>query len=199
MTRTAIDLGWGIPLGLGSFANRRTRRQRGLTLIEAATVLAILAFVVAGIMQLYTAADGSRKTTAALSELASIQQSVRSVYGGQATYNGLNTEAMVNSAALPSKMISGTTMKHSFGGNITVSAADAGGGAASGFEVVFTNIPKDPCVKILVSDLGRGLFSVGTSSSTRTSDSGTPPPFDPASAAEACAHGSSNTITWVFN
>lgn len=173
------------------------KRQRGLTLIEAATVLAILAFVVAGIMVMYTSADQSRKTTTALSQLASIQQSVRSLYGGQATYSNLTTAAIAASASLPTSMISGTTLRHAFNGSINISAADAGGGSNSGFQIEFTNVPKDPCVKIVSADLGRGLYSVSVGGQTR-SQAGTPPPFDPTSAISACG-SSSNTINWIFN
>ena len=201
MTDVVKNIGWLEARGFRHATSNRMRRQRGLTLIEAATVLAILAFVVAGIMMLYTSADQSRKTTAALSELASIQQAVRSVYGGQASYVGLNNTAMVNSQALPSKMIpaGGTdSIRHSFGGAVTIEAAAAGDGPGSGFSVQFDNIPKDPCVKLVSSDLGRGLFSVSTPNGSRTQDT-TPPPFTPATAPTACASNSSNSITWVFN
>jgi len=173
------------------------KRQRGLTLIEAATVLAILAFVVAGIMVMYTGADQSRKTTTALSQLASIQQGVRSMYGGQATYSNLTTSAVAASASLPSSMVSGTTLRHAFNGSVNITPADAGGGSNSGFQIEFTNVPKDPCVKMVSADLGRGLYSLTVGGQTR-SQAGTPPPFDPTNAIAACS-SSSNTIDWVFN
>jgi major structural subunit of bundle-forming pilus len=175
----------------------KLKRQRGLTLIEAATVLAILAFVVAGIMVLYTNADQSRKTTTTLSQLANVQQGVRSLYGSQATYENLTSAALANSESLPRSMISGTTIRHAFNGSVNVLAADAGGGSSSGFSVEFTNIPKDPCVKMASADLGRGLYSVTAGGQTR-SQAGTPPPFDPATAITACS-SSSNSITWIFN
>jgi len=179
------------------FQRRLWRRRRGLTLIEAATVLAILALVVAGIMVLYTNADTSRKTTTALNQLATIQQGVRSVYGGQSTYSGLSSEIIANSQHLPSSMISGTTIRHAFNGVVTILPADAGGGENSGFSVQFTNVPKDPCVKMVTSDLGRGLFSVSVGGQTRSQTGATPPPFDPGAANTAC--GSSNSITWIFS
>jgi type II secretory pathway pseudopilin PulG len=172
-------------------------RQRGLTLIEAATVLAILAFVVAGIMVLYTNADQSRKTTTTLSQLANVQQAVRSLYGSQATYDNLTSSALATSQSLPQGMISGTTLRHAFNGVINIAPADAGGGSNSGFSVEFTNIPKDPCVKMASADLGRGLYSLTVGGQTR-SQAGTPPPFDPATAITACGT-SSNTLSWIFN
>lgn len=176
---------------------RRLKRQRGLTLIESAAALAVLAVVVAGALLVYTMADGNRKTTEAISQLAAIQQSVRSLYGGQATFTNLTSAALASSNSLPQRMISGTTIRHAFNGAANIAAADAGGGAASGFSVEFTNVPKDSCVKMVSADLGRGLYSVTVGGQTR-SQAGTPPPFDPSTAITACAT-SSNTISWVFN
>lgn len=176
---------------------KAAKRQRGLTLIEAATVLAILAFVVAGIMVLYTNADQSRKTTTALSQLANLQQAVRGLYGSQATFTNLTTAAVAQSESVPQGMISGTTLRHAFNGAVNIAAADAGGGTASGFSIQYTNIPKDPCVKMVSADLGRGLYSVSVGGATR-SQADTPPPFDPSTAISACS-SSSNTISWIFN
>jgi len=174
-------------------------RQRGLTLIEAATVLAILAFVVAGIMMLYTGADQSRKTTAALSDLANIQGAVRSVFGGQSTYAGATNTNMIASNALATKMVSSGAIRNSFNGGVTILAANAGGGPDSGFSVQFDNIPKDPCVKLAVADLGRGTYSVQVGSVTRSQTSSPALPFNPAAAAAACTSNSSNSIIWIFN
>jgi len=199
MTDVVNIIGQTEARGFRHALSRRARRQRGLTLIEAATVLAILAFVVAGIMMLYTSADQSRKTTSALSELASIQQAVRSVFGGQSTYAGATNTNMIAANALPTKMVSSGAIRSSFNGGVTILAANAGGGPDSGFSVMFENIPKDPCVKMVTADLGRGTYSVQAGSVTRSQTSSPALPFDPASAAAACTSNSSNTITWIFN
>jgi major structural subunit of bundle-forming pilus len=184
-------------LRLGSIREELSaRRKRGVTLIEAAMVLAILAVIIAGIMIFYTNADGSRKTSATVSELGAIQQGIRSLYSGQATFTGLSDTVLINTEALPSKMISGTTIRHSHNGTVTVAAANAGGGTASGFSVQMTNVPSDACSRMVTQDLGRGLYSVEVGGTTR-SIAGTPPPFDPGTAGTACS-ASANTITWIF-
>lgn len=186
-------------MGVGSLKRRlATTSRRGLTLIEAAMVLAILALVVAGIMLFYTQANTSRQTTAALGELAAVQQAVRGLYGGQSSYTGITNAALVNTDAMPQRMIAtGGTLRHSFNGLVNVTAGDAGAGAGSGFQVEFTNVPSDACSRMLTSDLGRGLFSVSAGGQTR-SQAATPPPFDPAGAGAACS-SNSNTIRWIFN
>src|SRR3546814_9545479 len=70
--------------------------QRGLTLIEAAMVLAIATLVVAGIMMFFQSANMNSKTNEAVGQLGAVQQAVRSVYAGQPTYTGLNAQALAD-------------------------------------------------------------------------------------------------------
>lgn len=191
MELTKMTVAGGFPLSKRFAKSVR----KGLTLIEAAMVLAILALVIAGIMLFYTQANSSRLTTAALNDLAAVQQTVRSLYGGQSEYTGITTAIIADSKNLPSKMTSGSTLRHSFNGSITIAAADAGGGTGSGFSVEFANVPKEACVKMLSSDLGRGLYSAGAST-VRNQTSGLP--FSPTQATASC-NTANNTITWIFN
>ena len=62
---------------LNAVEKRRTRR--GLTLIEAAMVLTILALVVAGVMLFYQNATTSQKISQAAGQISTIQQAVRSM------------------------------------------------------------------------------------------------------------------------
>lgn len=181
----------------GQTLRRRLARtaNRGLTLIEAAMVLAILALVVAGIMLFYQNANTSRQTTNALNDLAAVQQQVRSLYGGQPSFAGITPELIANSKALPARMVSGTTLRHSFNGQILIAPANAGGGAGSGFQVTFQNIPQEACVKMLSSDLGRGLYAAGVNAANRTQTQGLPFPLDQANAACAAAN---NNVVWIF-
>ena len=172
------------------------RRRKGVTLIEAAMVLSILAVFIAGVMTFYTTADGSRKTSTAISELGAIQQGIRSLYASQATYAGVGNGILTNTDLLPAKMIDGANIRHSLNGLVTVAPANTGGGVGSGYSVEFTNIPIDACTKMATQDLGRGLFSIAIGGNTR-SINGTPPPFDPQTAGTSCSQAN-NTITWIF-
>jgi len=171
-------------------------RSRGLTLIEAAMVLAILALVVAGIMQFYSQANMSRQTTAALGELASVQQNIRSLYDGQASYAGMTTALIAKSKALPAKMVNGVTLRHSFNGAIDIAAANAGGGWNSGFQVEFENVPQKACIKMLSYDYGRGLYAMGVGSASRTQTDGLP--YTLAAATAACS-AANDDVVWIFS
>jgi hypothetical protein len=126
-----------------------------------------------------------------------VQQAVRSVFGGQPTYANLDSTAMVNTSALPSRMVSGTTIRHAFNSSVTILPADAGGGPESGFSIAFSNIPKDSCLKMASSDLGRGLYSIQVNTTTAAVQLNVP--LSPTTASTNCSSASSNLITWLFN
>lgn len=176
------------------------RRKRGFSLLEFAIVMTLGVLAAVGVMMWYTSANNGKNMQTALTELAAIQQGVRSLYGGSSTYTGLDNSIMVSSKALPVKMVQGSSgLRNAFSGAITVSPANSGGGANSGFSVKFDGVPQDSCVKMASQDLGRGLYSLTVNDSeTRTAGTGTPPPFDPGSATSAC-NGGINSITWIFS
>jgi len=172
----------------------RRLRQRGLTLIEAAMVLAISTLVVAGIMTFFSDASISRKSQEAMGQLAQLQNAVRTVYAGQSSYSGLAVTDLINTRVIPTKMISGgTTLRHSFNSTIAIAAANVNGGTANGFSVTYSHIPAEACSKMSTQDLGTGVFSLTVGTTTFTS------PPTPATAATAC--GTTNTtatMAWVF-
>jgi prepilin-type N-terminal cleavage/methylation domain-containing protein len=175
------------------------RRRRGFSLLELAMVLALGVLIAVGVMMFYTQANTSRNSQNAVTEVGAIQQAVRSLYGGQSTYDGLDNSVLISTKALPIRMVSGTNgLRNSFSGAITVAPANSGGGTDSGFSVSFAAVPQDACVKIAAQDFGRGVYSVTVGGTTRTAGSGTPPPFDPGSAAAACS-AATNTIVWIFS
>lgn len=174
-------------------------KKRALTLIEAAMVLGLFAFIVGAAMYYYGQSNTNRMVTNGLGELASVQQAVRSLYGGQANFNGLAASALTDTSALPKKMVlSSGNIRSSFGGAVTVAAA-AAPTADGGFAVTFAGVPQEACAKMATQDLGRGLYSIRTPGLTKTAATiSNPPPMTPTEAISGCS-GSTNSMTWTFN
>lgn len=167
-------------------------RKRALTLIEGAMVLGLFAFVIGAAMYYYGQSNSARQVTNGLGELASIQQAVRSLYSGQASYAGIDEEVLTDSNALPKRMVpSSGSIRSSFG---SVEVAPANTGAAnSGFAITFNSVPKEVCVKMVVQDQGRGLYSVKAGNGAVVSN----PPLTPDAAFAGCDQNS-NSIVWTF-
>ena len=172
-------------------------RKRGLSLVEAAAVLAVAAIVVMGALALYNMANQSRLLNQTNTDLNVIQQAVRSMYSGQSSYSGVNSQMLVDTKAVPARMEAGTGLRHAMNGAITLASAPVNGVADAGFQVTFANVPVEACSKLLAADLGRNLWAAGVGTASRTQSTGLP--YTPALAAQACGGtGGYRTVVWIF-
>jgi major structural subunit of bundle-forming pilus len=169
----------------------RRKARRGLTLIEAAMVLTILALVVGGVMLYYSNASTSQKVSQVAGQMGSVQQAVRSIYAGQSNYSGLKNSDIAQS--LPSSMVdSSGGLHHAFGGLISVVSANVGGGIDSGFSVTLSGLPQEACQKL-------GAFDLGRSMNAETINGGAVDlPVTPAMVQTACVTGGTNVLSWEF-
>ncbi len=172
----------------------RRLKERGLTLIEAAMVLAIVTLVIAGVMLFFQNASNNNKINSTLAQIAAVQSSVQSMFNGQPTYNGLTTAIIADSNTLPSKMIgAASTIKHAFNGDLALAAVNAD----TQYSITIDGIPQEPCARLLSQDLGRGMQSVDQTNG----GAGGPFPQRAATPAEAqadCVNLDDNIITWIF-
>lgn len=183
---------------------RAAARRKGLTLIETAMVLAIAAVFIAGVMLFFQNASISAKTNEATSQLAAIQQAVRTVYAGQASYdsaNGTIVQGLIATRSVPSKMVNTTTqsLRNAFNGDVDIQPVANG----ANFDVVFNGLPSDACAKMLTMDFGRGLLSVSGSSTVQSAggssgSSGSTGPMTPTDAGAACGNSNTSSIKWTF-
>lgn len=168
-------------------------RQRGLTLIEAAMVLAISTLVIAGIMVFFQSASINAKTNEAMSQLNSLRTTINSLYAGQPTYQGLSNELLINSSGVPSKMVSGTDIISAFSSPVIVSDVSVSMGTSNAYSVSFTDVPSEACVAMATKDLGNGVVSLDIT--------GTSIMLDPISIADvnmACNGGGPYNLLWTF-
>ncbi|GJD90736.1 Major structural subunit of bundle-forming pilus [Methylobacterium hispanicum] len=185
-------------------AIRAAARRRGLTLIETAMVLALAAVFLAGVMLFFQNASVGSKTNEATSQLAAIQQAIRTVYAGQASYitsTGTMEQALIATRSVPAKMVTadGAGLRHAFNGPVLLGATADG----ANFQVVFNGLPSDACSKMLTMDFGRGLLTVSGSSSVQSlggsgGSSGSTGPMNPVEAGQACGNNNTSSIAWTF-
>lgn len=171
--------------------DRANRKRRGLTLIEAAMVLTILALVVAGVMLFYQNASTSQKISAASGQISAVQQAVRSAYAGRPNYTGLANADIANQ--LPTSMVNGASdLRNAFGGQIVVAANNGGGSSGSAFTISFAGLPSEACLRLSAVDMGRAALGISVNGDTGT------PPMAPAAAQDACGTGNNSTIIWTL-
>jgi len=174
--------------------NRANRSRRGLTLIEAAMVLTILAIVIAGVVVYYQNASTSQKVSATAGQVSAVQQAIRAAYAGQPNYSGLAAAAIAGQ--LPTSMVAGTNdLRNAFGGQILVSATTGGGSANSAFNITFQGLPSDACLRLAAIDMGRAALGISVNGNGGV---GTQPPLNPTAAQSACGDDNTSEITWTL-
>ncbi|NVE00138.1 type 4 pilus major pilin [Massilia sp. BJB1822] len=169
-------------------AGRLVRRhfQRGASLLEGIAYLGIAAIVILGAVSLLTSAFGSANTNRSHGELTSIRTGVKKLFMGQADGYGTAdlTETLIKAKAYPSSLfVSGTTLKNSWNGAVTV------GGSNNTFKITYGAVPKDVCVSMVSGGNDWTSVKVNTGADT-------PLPITPAAAAVSCSEAS-NTIVWT--
>lgn len=181
-----------LPAMTSPVAAFRRARQRGLTLIEAAMVLALATIVVAGVLLFFQSASTSNSTNAAASQLAAVQNAVRSLYAGQSSYAGLDATTLIQSRSLPGNMVNGSTITSAFKAGVTVAPVASAGNAQ--FAVTFDGVPTEACSKMATLELGSSLVSVSVNGTTYT----TPTRPTPGQATANCNASAQAQIVWVF-
>ncbi|MCD4500493.1 type 4 pilus major pilin [Chromobacterium vaccinii] len=176
--------------------------QCGLSLIEAAMVLALSAVVVAGAVMYYGSASDNSKVQRAQSQIGTIQSAVASLYANQGSYTGLNSDSLKSGRMLPTSYLhtvagsSGatTTIVNPWKGLVTV---DVDTRDATTYNLVYQQVPAGACVKLLTSELGTSLRRIGTASITGgAANANLPIPVTLSAATAACGTG---TATLTFN
>lgn len=175
----------------------RKRKERGITLIEVAMAIAIMALVTAAIMWAYQAANVSRQTETAMKDLASLQNSVRTLYGNQSDYAGIDVEDMIMAKVVPRRMVQesgGTaTLRNAFNGPITILSEDVSG-TDDGFSILFEDVPGEACARLAVLDLGTGLAEVDIGGTVHDENAF---PIATTDAINQCGE-TTQDLTWTF-
>lgn len=170
----------------------KRKNSKGLTLIEAAMVLAIATLVIAGIMIFFQSSNISSKSRQVMSELTDLQNSIRTLYSGQPDYTGLNVAALIDSRSVPAKMINGAELRNSFNGTIDIVPTSLGTGSNNGFTITFNSIPSESCVRIAGLDQGRAMVEM-TVGGTAVTLPATPDVVTP-----LCTAAAMQTLAWTY-
>ncbi|MDE0694939.1 MAG: type 4 pilus major pilin [Boseongicola sp.] len=155
------------PGGDGRAAPRKRRlprrRRRGLTMWEMMLVVAVMAFVVVGVVALYNVASTSVRILRVQSVLATAEETIRRAYSSQPQYEANMTQVLWS--AMPTTAIQGTGANRDivtpWGGEIFAGGGntpdDDGTGTASNnrFYITVLGLPEAACERLATSYLNR--------------------------------------------
>lgn len=174
-------------------ANRRSRKQAGLTLIEGLSFLGVAGMVIGGALMLGNSANNSNFSNLHTAELTGLRQNVRQMYNGQgnfgsttATYASLNSTMISGNKVPQSMFVSGTTITNDWGGSVVIN------GNNTQFYITTPSVPQDVCVTMVAAAIQQGWRSIGVGGAYPGTNSSSTA-VTPATAATYCAAGG-NTL-----
>lgn len=174
--------------------------KKGFSLLELAMVLVVGAIMLAGVMMYYNNVTVNQKTQDSISELAVIQEAVRSLGAGHNGYDWVTASLIAKSGEIPNKWITGSNVS---GGNFsgasgisnpfsgTVDITSSNGGQT--FRVQYNNVPTQACSKMSTMDLGSGVYDMSINGQVVNGTALTPD-----TAATACSGAQHVNLYWDF-
>ena len=177
----------------------KLKNQRGFTLIEVAIVLTIVGLVIGGIWIAASTVSSNQKKSALAQDTLSIIQATRNVYAQSVppatTATTVIVPALINAGAIPSNLITGTTLRNVFGGTTAV-ATDGN----SNFVITYTLIPEEACIELLSGRIASSISAankIGLVGASASATPGTKQDYTPITADTACVAGT-NTMSFAF-
>ncbi len=196
----------------------RNNEESGRSMVEMLGVLAIVGVLSIGGIAGYSKAMAKYKLNKTLDQVSMIITNVRTTFGNQYSYAGLDNNTAVTYDIAGNDLSHGTsnTLTNAFSGSVTISAAsksDGTGCTITGsadatycpyFKITYTKVPTQACTEIAMSDWGgsaaSGLYSITINTETAHTWGGTSAlPISLVSADSECSKSAENTITWIYN
>lgn len=174
-------------------------RERGLTVLEVALGLSIMAVLSAAVLWAFRDSEVHRQTDYLLHDLLLLRNTALHLYGGTSDYSDVDNTVLASSGSLPKRMTrGGADLRNVFNESIVVSPATVNGRVDVGVSIRFEGIPSDVCVMASKLDLGSSLYAVEIegSAGVHTFMEDDLPVSSP-SAIASCANTVA-AITWTF-
>ena len=176
--------------------------EKGRSMVEMLGVLAIIGVLSAGGLAGYSKAMFKHKLNTTIDQITMIVTNIRTLYGTQGNYAGLNNGMAVKAGVVPNAMYtanstgtydSNATLTNPFKGGATIAVATVATVDNAGFTVTYTNLPSEACVQIATSDFGTGAGS-GFIGSAASNSASTAPSFTEAQDAGKADEGKPMTL-----
>ena len=156
-----------------------------MTLIELTLVLVLGGLVIFGALSMFKSANQSSAVSNETKNVQSIIAGVRALFPGQTTYTGLAESMLISANKVPTIMVNGTALRHSWNAAVTVAP-----NGTAGFDITYAAVPGAACIE-LVSAVAGGFNTVTVGSTVVKPANGT---LNVATATTQCGTGTANVI-----
>lgn len=168
---------------------RHGRARSGFSLVETAVVLGVVGLVIGGIWVSASAVNESLRRDTTERAVLTMADSAVSYFRNTGAATDISS-FLVYIGAVPSSMVSGTSIRNSWGGQLTASVWSD----QNRVTFYLDQLPKAACVTL--SQRMRVPFEQLGTLVTRVNDCVS---YDTDDITQYCVAGSSNTLTWYYN
>jgi len=199
--------------------------EKGRSMVEMLGVLAIIGVLSAGGLAGYSKAMFKHKLNSTIDQITMLVTNIRTMYGTQGNYTGLDGEAAYDLGIIPAVMTNdeGATLTNPFKGGVSIALIDATDSTATsgntGFTLTYSGLPAEACIALATSDFGSGAGSgfigvkannskntalqIGGTGSKIGGEAGTSTygegqALQMSDAVTACQGNENSTVTWYF-
>ncbi len=134
--------------------------QAGRSMVEMLGVLAIIGVLSVGGIAGYSKAMTKFKINKSMDQVTTLVTKIRTMYGQQKSYEGLDIEQSVSMGIIPSDMVeNSTSLTNAFAGTVLLGNVKFNNHDAGAFQLVYNGLGQEACVTMATSDWGSGSSS----------------------------------------
>lgn len=142
--------------------------QSGRSMIEMLGVLAIIGVLSVGGIAGYSKAMTKYKTNKVKDQVSTIVANIRTLYGQQLSYSGLNNQTAIPMDVIPEEMIvkdGNGKLVNAFNGSVFIGSGSIGASVTGvkndqkAFVIEYNGLPRAACVDLATGDWGSGSSS----------------------------------------
>ncbi len=140
----------------------RKINENGRSMVEMLGVLAIIGVLSAGGLAGYSKAMFKHKLNTTMDQLTMLVTNIRTMYGTQDNYTGLNPGQAIKLGIIPAAMRNGASaLVNPFKGvvNIATTTSKTGAPTDTAFVVTYSGLPSEACIALATADWGSGAGS----------------------------------------
>ena len=187
--------------------------QTGRSMVEMLGVLAIVGVLSIGGISGYSKAMSKYKINKTVDQVSLLITSIRTAFGNQNSYYGLNTQKAIDYDFVGNDLTLGSTnsLTNAYSGSVTIEARTSTGATCSttycpAFAVTYTNLDRQACAVIASSDWGgsaaSGLYSIKINTTSHTWGGTNSLPISYTTAISECTGTAgkytTTSIEWVY-
>ena len=191
--------------------------ETGRSMVEMLGVLAIIGVLSAGGLAGYSKAMFKHKLNSTMDQITMLVTNIRTMYGTQGNYSGLDEASAFDLGIVPAVMASDTrsgssgavALTNPFKGEVHISTVNAKDlsktDVPTGFKLQYTGLPTEACIALATADFGSGAGSgfIGVGIATHKTSTGIGNnegnAYEMDDAIDKCDATSNNaTVNWYF-